>query len=162
EANAAVVQQLPFADQRDFEDARRGLIDEGPATIRDARGHVVWDLDQYAFLKGNGGAPETVNPSLWRQAPLHPNPGLFNVTGRVYQVRGYDLSNISFVAGDTGYIVIDPLVSAETARAALDLLFQHVEKKPIVAVIYSHNHVDHFGGVKGIVTEEDARAGKVR
>jgi alkyl sulfatase BDS1-like metallo-beta-lactamase superfamily hydrolase len=162
EVNAAVAQQLPFADQQDFEDARRGLIDEGPATIRDARGHVVWDVEQYAFLKGDAGAPATVNPSLWRQAQLNLIRGLFKVTDRVYQVRGYDLSNISFVAGDTGYIVIDPLVSAETARAALDLLFQHVEKKPIVAVIYSHSHVDHFGGVKGIVAEEDMRAGKVR
>src|SRR5262245_28622796 len=88
QANAAVQEQLPFADRQDFEDARRGLIDEGPATIRDARGRVVWDVDQYAFLKGDGVASDTVNPSLWRQAQLNLIRGLFKVTDRVYQVRG--------------------------------------------------------------------------
>jgi alkyl sulfatase BDS1-like metallo-beta-lactamase superfamily hydrolase len=161
-ANASVLDQLPFADRADFEDARRGLIDEGPATIRDARGHVVWDLEQYAFLKDGARPPETVNPSLWRLAQLNLIRGLFQVSERVYQVRGYDLSNISFVVGETGYIVIDPLVSAETARAAIELLYKNVGKKPVVAVIYSHSHVDHFGGVKGIVTDEDVRTGRVR
>jgi alkyl sulfatase BDS1-like metallo-beta-lactamase superfamily hydrolase len=162
QANAVLLHQLPFDDRRDFDDARRGLIDEGSATIRDARGRVVWDLNQYAFLRDDRPPPDTVNPSLWRQAQLNLIHGLFKVTDRIYQVRGYDLSNISFVAGDTGYIVIDPLVSAESARAAVDLLFQHVGEKPIVAVIYSHSHVDHFGGVKGIVAEKDVRDGRVR
>lgn len=162
QVNAAVLKRLPFANREDFDDARRGLIDLGPGTVRDAQGRVVWNLEEFAFLEGEGPAPETVNPSLWRQAQLNLLHGLFKVTDRVYQVRGYDLSNISFVVSDTGYIVIDPLVSAETARAAVDLLFKNLGNKPIVAVIYSHSHIDHFGGVKGIVSDADVKAGRTK
>jgi len=162
QVNAGILKRMPFADRADYEDARRGLIDAGPGTVRDARGNIVWDLTEYAFLEKDGPPPETVNPSLWRQAQLNLVHGLFKVTDRVYQVRGYDLSNISFVVGDSGYIVIDPLVSAETARAAVDLLFKNLGEKPLVAVIYSHSHIDHFGGVKGIVSEEDVKAGRTK
>jgi alkyl sulfatase BDS1-like metallo-beta-lactamase superfamily hydrolase len=160
-ANEQLLQQLPFADEEDFADARRGLIAEGPATIRDAKGRAVWDVMEYSFLNAQA-APDTVNPSLWRQARLNLIRGLFKVTDRVYQVRGYDLSNIGFIAGDTGYIVIDPLVSSETAKAALELVYEHLGKKPVVAVIYSHSHVDHFGGSLGVATEAEVQAGKVR
>jgi alkyl sulfatase BDS1-like metallo-beta-lactamase superfamily hydrolase len=160
-AHEKLLKELPFADEDDFADARRGRIAEGSATIRDARGRVVWDLSGYSFLN-EGAAPDTVNPSLWRQARLNMIHGLFKVTDHVYQVRGYDLSNIAFVVGDTGYIVIDPLVSSETAKAALDLVYEHVGKKPVVAVIYSHSHIDHFGGSLGVTTEAEVRAGKVR
>ncbi len=159
--HAEILQRLPFADRDDFEDARRGLIDAGLGTVRDGKGNIVWDLKEYSFLDADT-PPETVNPSLWRQAQLNLLHGIFKVTDRVYQVRGYDLSNISFIEGDTGYIVIDPLVSAETARAAVDLLFKNRGEKPIVAVIYSHSHIDHFGGVKGIASEEDVKLGRTR
>src|SRR5262249_12322064 len=108
------------------------------------------------------GGPATVNPSLWRHAQLNSIHGLFQVAEGIYQVRGYDLSNVSFIVGQTGFIVIDPLVCAETARAALGLLRQHVGEKPVVAVIYSHSHIDHFGGVKGVISEDDVSAGRVR
>jgi alkyl sulfatase BDS1-like metallo-beta-lactamase superfamily hydrolase len=160
-AHDRLLKQLPFADEDDFADARRGHIAEGLATIRDAKGRVVWDVTGFSFLKGEA-APDTVHPGLWRQARLNMIRGLFQVTERIYQVRGYDLSNMGFVVGDTGYIVIDPLVSTETARAALDLVYEHVGRKPVVAVIYSHSHVDHFGGSLGITTEADVQSGKVR
>lgn len=161
--NEKVLKNLPFNDKHDFEDAQRGFIAKLPSTIiRDAKGNVVWDMDQYSFLDREGEIPGTVNPSLWRQAQLNNFHGLFKVTDHIYQVRSYDLANISFVEGATGYIVIDPLTSAETAKAALELLYQNVGKKPVVAVIYTHSHVDHWAGVKGVVSEEDVNAGKVR
>jgi alkyl sulfatase BDS1-like metallo-beta-lactamase superfamily hydrolase len=159
--NADLVKRLPFDNREDFHDARRGLVDPGPGVVRDASGKIVWDQTEFSFLDGDA-PPATVNPSLWRQAQLNRIHGLFKVTDRVYQVRGYDLSNISFVVGETGYIVIDPLVSAETARAAVDLLFKNLGQKPLLAVIYSHSHIDHFGGVKGIVSEDDVKAGRTR
>ncbi|MBI3863604.1 MAG: MBL fold metallo-hydrolase [Planctomycetia bacterium] len=161
-ANERYLAQMPFADEADFADARRGLIAEGIATIRDARGRAVWDLSGYAFLNDAGAPPESVHPGLWRMARLNMSRGLFQVTDRVYQVRGYDLSNIGFIVGDTGYIVIDPLVSSETAKAALELVYEHVGKKPVVAIIYSHSHVDHFGGSLGVAAEAEVRAGRVR
>jgi alkyl sulfatase BDS1-like metallo-beta-lactamase superfamily hydrolase len=162
-ANEAVANALPFHDRRDFENARRGLIAPLPeSVIRRADGRTVWDIGGYGFAANDAPAPDTVNPSLWRQLQLLTIAGLFQVTDRVYQVRGCDLSNIAFVEGDTGLIVIDALISAETARAALDLYFQHRPRRPVVAVIHTHSHIDHYGGVKGIVAEEDVRAGKVR
>lgn len=164
QANAAVLKALPFADRQDFEDAQRGLIAKPDTlTIRDAQGNVVWDLESYKRYIGlDKEAPDTVNPSLWRMAQLNVQYGLFKVTDRIYQVRGYDLSNVTFIEGDSGWIVIDPLLSVETAKAAFDLVTEHLGKKPVVAVIFSHSHVDHFGGVRGIIDEADVKAGKVR
>lgn len=163
-ANRAVQEYLNFNDRDDFANATRGLIDK-PATltIKNAKGDVVWDLETYkAFIGIDKAAPDTVNPSLWRNAQLNMQYGLFKVTDRIYQVRGYDLSNITFIQGDTGWIVFDPLISAETAKAALDLVTKNLGARPVVAVIYSHSHVDHYGGVRGIVDENDVKAGKVQ
>jgi len=163
EANAAVLETLPFANQGDWEDARRGFMAKLPeAAITTDDGQPVWDLGKYAFLDDAEKAPSTANPSLWRQERLNNLAGLFRVTDRIYQVRGLDLSNVSFVVGETGYIVIDPLISAETARAAFSLVREQVGDRPIVAVIYSHCHVDHFGGVKGLITDEQVQSGKVQ
>lgn len=159
--NEAVRGALPFADEGDFADARRGFIAAVPdATVPGSGGRPVWSMKPYAFLDGRS-APPSVNPSLWRQAQLNAIHGLFQVTERVYQVRGMDISNMTIVEGDTGLIVIDPLISTETARAALDLYYANRPRRPVVAVIYSHSHVDHFGGVKGVASEEDVKAGKV-
>ncbi len=164
EANAQILNELPFDNTQDFQDANRGLIAPLPdnGVIKDKKGNVVWDLEAYSFLQNGDPAPDTVNPSLWRQAHLLYKSGLFHVTDRIYQVRGADLSNMTIIEGDKGIIVIDPLVSAETAKAALDLYYQHRPKKPIKAVIYTHSHVDHFGGVKGIISQSDVDKGKVK
>lgn len=160
-ANAAVLRELPFANREDFEFASRGLIEAVPGlVVKAADGRTVWSLPPYGFLEGD--APPTVNPSLWRNAMLNMNAGLFKVTDRIYQIRGFDISNMTLIEGDTGVIVIDPLLSAEVAKAGLDLYFRNRPKKPVVAVIYTHSHADHFGGVKGVVTEEDVKAGKVK
>ena len=155
---------LNFNDRKDFENATRGFIGKPDTlTIKDAKGNVVWDLEAYKnFIALDKPAPDTVNPSLWRNAQLNMQYGLFKVHDRIFQVRGYDLSNITFVQGDTGWIVFDPLISAETAKAAYDLVTQHLGKRPVVAVIYSHSHVDHYGGVRGVVDEADVKAGKVQ
>ena len=108
-------------------------------------------MADYSFLDPNKPAPDTVSPSLWRQAVLNMYHGLYKVTDNIYQVRGYDLSNITFVKGKTGWIVFDPLTTKETAKAAYDFLSQRLGNYPVVAVIYSHSHADHYGGVKGIV-----------
>jgi alkyl sulfatase BDS1-like metallo-beta-lactamase superfamily hydrolase len=163
-ANKALADYLNFNDKQDFEDAQKGLI-ESPATltIKNDKGDVVWDLESYKKYIGlDKPAPDTVNPSLWRNAQLNMVNGLFKVTDNVYQVRGYDLSNVSFIQGKTGWIVCDPLISAETAKAAYELVSKNLGKKPIVAVIYSHSHVDHYGGVRGIVDEADVKSGKVK
>ncbi len=157
---AALQERWPFADTQDFEDARRGLIATlDPCVIRAEDGRVVWDNDAYAFLSGD--APDTVNPSLWRQSVLVSMQGLFEVVEGIYQVRGFDLSNVTFVEGDTGVIVIDPLISVETAAAALALYREHRGDRPVTGVIYTHSHVDHFGGVRGVTTQEDVDAGRV-
>lgn len=163
-ANAAILQQLPFGDREDFEAAQRGLIAKVPATVAGRRPGVplAWDLASFAFIAPDAQAPATVNPSLWRLAQLNMHSGLFKVTDRVYQVRGLDLSNVSFIEGATGWIVVDPLITVEVARAALDLIREHVSKKPVVAVIYTHSHADHYGGVTGIVSEQDVKEGRVK
>jgi len=162
-ANAALKNRLDCSDKRDFDEATRGLIaplaDSG--VIKDATGRVVWDPTPYAFLDPDKPSPDTVNPSLWRQCCLVMQGGLFQVTERLYQVRNADLSNMTIYEGDSGIILADPLVSAETAKAALELYFAHRPRKPVLAVIYSHSHVDHYGGVKGVVDEQDVKAGKV-
>jgi alkyl sulfatase BDS1-like metallo-beta-lactamase superfamily hydrolase len=162
-ANASVQQALNFNDRQDFGDATRGLIGRPEIlSIKSEKGHVVWDLEAYKKYIGNDKpAPDTVNPSLWRNAQLNMQYGLFEVVKGIYQVRGYDLSNVTFVQGKTGWIVGDPISNLETAKAAYELVTQHLGKKPIVAVIYSHTHGDHYGGVRGIVNEEDVKSGKV-
>jgi alkyl sulfatase BDS1-like metallo-beta-lactamase superfamily hydrolase len=162
--NAAVSKKLPFADKQDFADAQRGFIAPLPnsGTIKGKEGQPVWDLGRYAFIKEDEAAPDTVNPSLWRQSQLLMYAGLFKVVDRLYQVRSADISNITFIEGDSGVIVVDPLISAENARAALKLYYQHRPKKPVVAVLYTHSHIDHYGGVKGVVSEEEVKEGKVR
>jgi alkyl sulfatase BDS1-like metallo-beta-lactamase superfamily hydrolase len=162
QANADMAKTLPFADRRDFEDAMRGFIATVPdALVPGAGPRPAWSMKPYDFLKADVPA-DTVNPSLWRQAQLNAIHGLFQVTDRVYQVRGFDLANMTIVEGDSSLIVIDPLLTAETARAALDLYYQHRPRKPVGTVIYSHGHADHFGGVKGVTTEADVAAGKVQ
>jgi len=159
--NRAVLDALPFGDTRDFEDARRGFLGTLPEVeIKNDQGRVVWSLRDYAFL-GDEHAPPTVNPSLWRQARLNMHNGLFQVTDRIYQIRGFDISNMTLIEGDRGLIVIDPLISTEVARAGLELYRQHRGRRPVVAVIYSHSHTDHYGGVRGVVDEADVRAGAV-
>jgi alkyl sulfatase BDS1-like metallo-beta-lactamase superfamily hydrolase len=159
--NRAVLDALPFGDTQDFEDARRGFLRTLPdVEIKNDRGRVVWSLKEYAFL-GDEQAPPTVNPSLWRQARLNMSHGLFQVTDRIYQIRGFDISNMTIIEGDRGLIVIDPLISTEVARAGLDLYIAHRGSRPVTAVIYTHSHVDHFGGVRGVVDEADVKAGAV-
>jgi alkyl sulfatase BDS1-like metallo-beta-lactamase superfamily hydrolase len=159
-AHAEHLASLPFDDTRDFADADRGFIGAlEPGVVTAADGRTVWDNDVYAFLEGD--APTSVHPSLWRQSQLCTRQGLYEVVDGIYQVRGLDLSNITFVEGDTGVIVIDPLVCTETAAAALGLYRRHRGERPVVAVIYTHSHVDHFGGVLGVTSQADVDAGRV-
>jgi alkyl sulfatase BDS1-like metallo-beta-lactamase superfamily hydrolase len=161
-AIVAMAGSLPLHDRQDFEDATRGFIarsEERQVTAADGR--VVWDLDAYEFLRG-AEVPETANPSLWRQGQLLIEDGLFEVVPGIYQLRGFDLSVMSVIEGDTGVIVIDPLISKETAAAAFALYTAHRGERPVKAMIYTHSHVDHFGGVKGIVTEEQVATGQVQ
>lgn len=159
-AHRAHLTSLPFGDTRDFEDTDRGFIAAlEPCVVRSADGTVVWDNDAYAFLAGE--APTSVHPSLWRQSQLCAKQGLYEVVPGIYQVRGLDISNISFIEGDTGVIVIDPLISTEVAAAAFGLYREHRGDRPVVAVIYTHSHGDHFGGVLGVTSQADVDAGKV-
>ncbi|MEQ1490735.1 MAG: alkyl sulfatase dimerization domain-containing protein [Terricaulis sp.] len=150
-SNAAFSQTLPWGDREDEDFANRGFVAAyDQQQIRTADGsRVVWDFSAYDFLRGD--APDTVNPSLWRHAQLLARAGLFRVTDRVYQIRGFDVSNMTIVVGDTGLIIVDPLSSAETAAAGLALARRTLGDKPVVAVIYTHSHLDHFGGVRGVV-----------
>lgn len=159
--NQAVLKALPFEDRADYDAARKGLVAAFEGQVKNADGKPVWDTHQYDFLK-QAQAPDSVNPSLWRMAQLNANAGLFQVTDKVYQIRGIDLANMTIIEGDDGLIIIDPLYVTETAKAGLELYYQHRPRKPVVAVIYSHSHIDHFGGVRGVVEEADVKAGKVR
>lgn len=151
---------LPFDDTTDFGNADRGFIGAlNPCVVTAADGRVVWDNDLYAFLDSQ--APTSVHPSLWRQSQLSAKQGLYEVVEGIYQVRGLDLSNISFIEGNTGVIVIDPLISTETAAAALALYRRHRGDREVTAVIYTHSHVDHFGGVLGVTTQDDVDTGRV-
>jgi alkyl sulfatase BDS1-like metallo-beta-lactamase superfamily hydrolase len=163
-ANQRVQQTLPFADKADFEDAQRGFIATVPTlTIKGDAGGVAWDLEGFkSFIALDKPAPASVNPSLWRNAQLNMLNGLFKVSDRIYQVRGFDMSNLTLIQGDTGWIVFDPLISSETARAALELANAKLGKRPVLGVVYSHSHIDHYGGVRGIVDEADVKAGKVK
>jgi alkyl sulfatase BDS1-like metallo-beta-lactamase superfamily hydrolase len=154
---------LPFDDERDFEEARRGFL-AAPSERRIVAddGRAVWDIGAYDFLL-DGQPLESIHPSLQRQAVLNMEYGLYEVLpDRIYQVRGFDLANITFVRGDTGWIVFDPLTMTETAAAALALVTEHLGERPVVAVVYSHSHADHWGGVRGVIDSADVAAGTVQ
>jgi alkyl sulfatase BDS1-like metallo-beta-lactamase superfamily hydrolase len=154
--------ELPFANTEDFDDARRGFLGTVDTTgLKNASGLPIWDLTKFAFLD-EAETEQTVNPSLLRLAKLNMFSGLFEVVPGVYQVRGFDLSNVTFIEGDTGVIVIDPLVSVEISALALELYREHRGERPVTAVIYTHSHADHYGGVKGVVSDEDVAEGRVR
>lgn len=162
-AQMKVREALPFADRASFDNASRGFMASiEPLTIKHARqDRVVYDLSAMSFLEGD--APDTVNPSLWRQAQLNGlHHGLFEVVPGIWQVRSFDIANMTFIRGDTGWIIIDPLSSAESARAALDLANLHLGERPVVAVIISHSHVDHYGGVLGIMSMAQGASGEVK
>jgi alkyl sulfatase BDS1-like metallo-beta-lactamase superfamily hydrolase len=153
---------LPFEDKRDFEEAKHGFI-AAPTyrQIMAEAGNVAWDMGSYEYLL-QGKDFDSVHPSLQRQAILNMAYGLYEVVpGKIWQVRGFDLANISFIKSDTGWIVFDPLTAKETAKAALELINEKVGKRPVVAVVYSHSHADHYGGVRGVVDEADVKSGKV-
>jgi alkyl sulfatase BDS1-like metallo-beta-lactamase superfamily hydrolase len=161
DANRELINRLPFGDTSDFEDADRGFLGTlADPKIRNGAGDVVWDVSTYDFISGD--APASVNPSLWRQSKLVAKHGLYEVVEGIYQARGLDLSVTSFIEGDSGVIVVDPLISAETGAAALALYREHRGDRPVAAVIYTHSHIDHFGGVLGVTTQADVDAGRVQ
>jgi len=154
QSNHQVLEELPFDDRSDFEAARRpdrpGQAPE--LVVRNNEGDRVWDMTEYDFIDEDGeNAPSTVNPSLWRQAALNNSHGLFEVKEGIYQLRGYDLSNMTIIEGDTGWILVDPLTARETASEAFRFAQQHLGDKPIRAILFTHSHIDHFGGVQGIL-----------
>ncbi len=145
----AAAKDPAFASEQDLEDARRGLVASDPeVVIRAPDGRTIWDTTAYAFVGGD--APASVDPGLWRRAERNRIHGLFRVAGGIHQVRGYDLSNMTIIEGRTGWIVVDPLTAKETAAAALALARRHLGNAPVVAVIFTHSHVDHFGGIRGV------------
>jgi alkyl sulfatase BDS1-like metallo-beta-lactamase superfamily hydrolase len=160
-ANDALAKSLPFSDRADFDDAKRGLIATLPNGMVAGPKGPAFDSKAYAFLDKEE-VPPSVNPSLWRQAQLNSINGLFKVADRVYQVRGIDISNMTIIEGDAGLILIDPLLSEETARAGLDLYLKNRPARPVVAVIYTHSHADHFGGAGGVIAAQDAGNGEIK
>lgn len=158
-ANAGVRIDL---DPEDFERASRGLVARHPTGRIEGPFGPAWDLARYAFIGEDTPAPDTVNPSLWRQARLNAIDGLFEVAPGLWQARGYDISNISFIAGNEGWVVIDPLTSASCAKACLALANEQLGARPVTAVIYTHSHADHFGGVLGVTTADDVASGRCR
>ena len=163
ELRKGVSATLPFEDKRDFDEAKKGFIAEPPfMKIMADAGNVAWDMASYQWLL-QGKDFESIHPSLQRQAVLNMAYGLYEVVpGKIYQVRGFDLANISFIKGDTGWIVFDPLTAKETSRAALKFINEKLGARPVLGVVYSHSHVDHFGGVRGVVDEADVTSGKVK
>ena len=164
EIQAGLRKSLPFEDERDFEEAKRGFIAAPDyKQIMAEAGHVAWDMGSYEFLLEEGQNFDSIHPSLQRQAILNMAYGLYEVLpGKIYQVRGYDLANISFIKGDTGWIIFDPLTTKETAAAALKFINEQLGERPVVAVIFSHSHGDHFGGIRGVADEADVKSGKVK
>ena len=149
-------------DPADFERASRGLVAQHPTGQIEGAWGVAWDVSKYDFIEQGAPNPDTVHPSLWRQAQLNNIHGLFEVAPGMWQARGYDISNITFIEGDTGWIVIDPLTVEGTARDCLQLANDTLGDRPVTAVIYTHSHTDHFGGVLGVTSEEDVAAGRCR
>lgn len=158
-ANAEFAKNLNLGDQQDFEDAKRGFMAKPTGKILAADGTVLKDFEAYAFLEGK--AADTVNPSLWRHAQLNANIGLFKVTDGVYQLRGFDIANMTLIEGKTGWILVDPLTAPETSSAALAFARQHLGNKPVSAVVLTHAHADHFGGVLGVVTPKEVAERKI-
>lgn len=158
-ANIAFGKKLPIADQTDFENANRGFLAKIEEDILNEDGSVAWDIDQFDFVKGD--APATVNPSLWRQGKLNSIHGLFEVSKGIYQLRGYDLAQMTLIAGKSGWIVIDPLTTPAPAKAGLALANKMLGERPVSAVIFTHSHGDHFGGVWGVISQDDYATGKV-
>ncbi len=156
QANAVVAAAADLADAPSMADARRGFVAAPHGQVKNAAGKVIWDFDSFAFVQG--AAPATVNPSLWRQALLNNQVGLFKVSDGIWQLRGFDLANMTLIEGKTGWIVVDTLTSRETAAAAMAFARQHLGNKPVSAVIFTHSHVDHFGGALGVVGADDAKA----
>jgi linear primary-alkylsulfatase len=158
--NDRVRKVLPLDDQGDFEEARRGLIASAPhLQINDADGASLWNMPSFDFI--DGPAPASVNPSLWRQAKLNNIHGLFEVTPGIYQLRGFDLANMTLIEGAAGWIIVDPLTTRETAAAAMAFAGQHLKPRPVSAIIFTHSHIDHFGGVLGVISAEEAAERKV-
>mgnify|MGYP000942175283 CR=1 FL=1 len=158
-ANADMAQSLKLDDNQDFEDAKRGFIASPTGKVLAADGSVLHDYDAYKFVDGK--APDTVNPSLWRHAVLNAQMGLFKVTDGIYQLRGFDIANITLIEGKTGWIVVDTLTSRESASAAMAFARKHLGDKPVTAVIFTHSHGDHFGGALGVISAEDVAKRKV-
>lgn len=155
---------LPFSDKRDFDEAKKGFI-AAPKykQIMAEAGNVAWDMGSYDWLLQEGKTFDSIHPSLQRQAILNMAYGLYEVLpDKIYQIRGFDLANITFIKSDTGWIVFDPLTAKETAAAALKFINEQLGERPVVAVVYSHSHADHFGGVRGVVDEADVKSGKVK
>jgi alkyl sulfatase BDS1-like metallo-beta-lactamase superfamily hydrolase len=162
EGQQALRKTLPFADERDFEESKRGFVAAPESRqIKNDEGEIVWDIGAFDFLL-EGEDFDSIHPSLQRQALLNMNYGLYKLSEDIYQVRGFDLANFTLIKGKTGWILFDVLTAKETAAAALALANQHLGERPVVAVVYSHSHADHFGGVRGVVDEADVRAGKVQ
>jgi alkyl sulfatase BDS1-like metallo-beta-lactamase superfamily hydrolase len=160
QANREFGASLPLEEAQDFEDAKRGFIaTDEPLVVKGADGTTVWDFPSYAFIEGP--APASVNPSLWRQAKLNGQHGLFEVVPGIHQVRGYDISNMTLIEGRTGWIVVDPLTAEETAAAALALARKHLGDRKVSAVIFTHSHVDHFGGVASVLPSDPAEAAAI-
>ena len=157
--NAQFAKTLKLDDPQDFEDARRGFMAKPSGKITLPDGTVLKDFEAYNFLDGK--SPDTVNPSLWRHAQLNANFGLFKVTDGVYQLRGFDIANMTLIEGKTGWIVVDPLTARETSSAALAFARQHLGNKPVSAIVLTHAHADHFGGVLGIVTPQEVAERKL-
>ena len=145
--------ELRYEDKTDFENAERGFVGKlTPGVVRDAQGQVVWDIDAFSFLEGE--RPDSVHPSLWRQAQLCAKQGLYEIAEGIYQVRALDLSNMTLIEGERGVIVVDPLISTETAAAALALYREHRGERPVTGLLYTHSHLDHFGGAPGVIDPE--------
>ena len=158
-ANADMAQSLALDDQQDFEDARRGLVARPEGKILGAGGEVLIDFDAWKFI--DGAAPATVNPSLWRHAKLNAQIGLFKVTDGIYQLRGFDIANMTIIEGKTGWIIVDPLTSKESAANAIAFARKHLGDKPVSAIVFTHSHADHFGGALGVATPEEVASKKI-